>query len=858
MHIDLERRQASLSVGEFSDFMPGPREAAGEARGLWRAQLGSRWHRELQAREVANGTPARFEVVLNGAVRHRGWTLSLTGRIDQLLEFPERRLLREVKTVLHPLPAEAAELRAAHPAWFIQAALYAMLLRQEEATGTALAAVSAELVFVEADSGLLQSVPLDRRDEALLEAQLERVTGFLEQRWQSRERLRHMRISSPFAQFRSGQEEALARLKTALAGASSTILFEAPTGFGKTGILLDAALGAMKNGRFDRLVYLTSKATGQLHVIETLGKLCAPQEEAAETGTPLSQWLVRPKSEHCVNDSFRCHRDLCPYLRDLPHRWTNSGVQLICQNPESKRGIADLREAGRAALVCPYEITRAALPFADVWVGDINYVFDPGVCSLFMEQPGFLPEQTLLIVDEAHNLPSRVADAYSQVFEEDACFALAMELRRLRAGQSLLRCFDAWTQFLSHLHESKALSLADEEDALHMLGDLAQAILVTPLDTVSMDPGSAEQLWAIVAFMENHRAQPSLERLWWSPKRGVLSIVCLNAAPAIAETLKLFGAVLLSSATFGPTQTYQDALGLDGRDEDHKPESLSRLSQRTEELPPAPPRLGKLTKRQTKALLSKVTNAAELLRVEEEREAAALTLVSAQAPWREHAYEVAVDLRVDTRFQHRESHYLRTAETLRDWHELAAIRDPLCTVFFPSYAYAETIQNELRRVAPALRHTLQPRGADLAEQTAWLQEALTTSDILFLVLGSSFAEGIDLLGGKVRRALVVGPALPEVNPVQQARMDSLARLGRNESFRRIYQIPGIQKVNQALGRLVRAPGHTARILLHCQRFADPGYEDLLQPEYRQGQRITDDPALHSWFASPGSLNSLQL
>ena len=116
-----------------------------------------------------------------------------------------------------------------------------------------------------------------------------------------------------------------------------------------------------------------------------------------------------------------------------------------------------------------------------------------------------------------------------------------------------------------------------------------------------------------------------------------------------------------------------------------------------------------------------------------------------------------------------------------------------------------------REFGPA---ALQPRRSELSAQNAWLDGALGEGRALFLVLGSGFAEGIDLLGGRVAHAMVVGPALPEVNPVQKARLAAFAHLGRDAAFDRVYRIPGMQKVNQALGRLVRAPGQSARVLLH--------------------------------------------
>jgi DNA excision repair protein ERCC-2 len=141
---------------------------------------------------------------------------------------------------------------------------------------------------------------------------------------------------------------------------------------------------------------------------------------------------------------------------------------------------------------------------------------------------------------------------------------------------------------------------------------------------------------------------------------------------------------------------------------------------------------------------------------------------------------------------------------------------------------------------------MQPRVRELAKQAAFIEEHLAFSDALFLVLGSSFAESIDLLGGRIASAVIVGPALPEVNAVQKARMDVTRGAGR-DAFREVYQIPAMQKINQALGRLVRAPGQRCRALLHCRRFDGASYEDLLAPEYQGGRRIASDEDLAAWL-----------
>src|SRR4051794_18714074 len=107
MNFDLEQRTAALGVGEFADFSVGPREASGGPQGLWRAQLGTHWHNELRAQAISeHATAAEFEIPITGKIFHRGWTLTLTGRIDQIIRRGETVTLREIKSVTRPLPAD--------------------------------------------------------------------------------------------------------------------------------------------------------------------------------------------------------------------------------------------------------------------------------------------------------------------------------------------------------------------------------------------------------------------------------------------------------------------------------------------------------------------------------------------------------------------------------------------------------------------------------------------------------------------------------------------------------------------------------------------------------------------------------
>lgn len=936
MIFDLDKRTAALAAGEFSAFSLGPREAGdGAGGGIWRAQLGTQWHNELRTRATAeHAEAAEFEIPISGRIAHRGWTVSLTGRIDQLIhpgppapatlvalertsvgagpasaEAPcqpptgpgettspppsaGRRPLRpaltvrEIKSVTRSLPADESELRRDYPEYFIQLATYVALgrlglLRRDRPDQAGMdgmdgddfsgAAIRGELVFVETGTGVVQTVAFSPADDALFRAQLERVTEFLDLRFRARERLRRLRYRPAFATPRPGQETTLAELTTTFER-RPLVLFEAPTGFGKTGVLLEFALGQLRSGHFDRALYLTSKSTGQLQVVRTLRTMTAPASAAGAPGplaaanppdqpappngsaapaesTGVAVWHVRNKAEHCVNPVFHCVRDSCSYLAGAAGRWASSGLARFYLDEHHARDLDTLRAAGRDARICPYEITRAALGFNDVWIGDYNYVFAPRNRGLFYDQPGFAPARTLLLIDEAHNLPARVADAYSHAFTAADAYTVREELHRVRAPAALVTAWDHWCHFLHHLRPTDALRPADEDDARDLLGGITKGVSATPLDYAALGPYAADALWQVPSLVDELDGS-ELPRLWWCPRDGELALTCLNAAAAIGATLREYGGVVLASATLTPVDGFTAACGLHTAAHVPGPRDLitpAAVADAADGAAPVPDRLGKLNKRETRRLYRQLTSAAELLRVEEARDAASPALLRAHAPWREGTYDVAFDARVDTTFQHRSHHYATTAATIADLQ--AAARGPVAA-FFPSYAYADAIRQELANRQPRFRTAVQPKVRDLAAQGAWVDESLLTADGLFLVLGSSFAESIDALGGRISHAIVVGPALPEVNAVQRARLAEAARsaASREAAFRQVYQIPGMTKVNQALGRLVRAPGQHAHVLLHCRRFQEASYLALLAPEYRTGPLLRDDAALAGWLA----------
>jgi len=798
--LDHANRLARFAVGELATFAPGPRAVGDGASTRWRMEIGSHWHRELRAASGPDDFQCQHEVGVSGTLARRGWRFELEGRIDQLHLTGSGCVIREIKTTLEKLPRDNAELRAAHPSHFIQLGLY---VRLSELMNPA-QSFRGQLLFVEAGTGLQQGVAFNDQDRAATEAHLDFVADFLEQRHATLARLRRLTWHPAFTAPRPGQETILADLAAALSLAGSDappapVVLAAPTGYGKTGILLETAFAALRAGRADRVVYLTGKSTGQLHVLATLqSMLGAPAVSSGDAPPQLSAWNLRPKREHCINDVFRCTRDRCRFLHDLPHRYRESGLARFHLFPADARDLPAVRAAGLAAQVCPYEIARAALPDCSVWLGDFNYLFAPANRGVFVDQPTWDPATTLLIIDEAHHLPARVAEAHSQALAADELHALLAELPD-SAARPLRRALEALWRLLAALPAADALDLDTEDDLAAALRTATEALAKHQPDQDELAPPSADLLFrppALVAWLEDR----TLEKLLWSPSPATLRFTCLDAAPVIGKQLREFAAVILATATPPPAEVFAASLGLSSA---HSESLGIRHS--------------------------------------------SLVILTPAAPWRDQAYDVALDLRVDTTFRRRESHHATTAATLAALRE--ASPGPV-VVFFPSYAYAGTITALLDRDHPALRCALQPRSADLATQSAWIDEKLALADILVFVIGGSFAEGIDHLGGRITHAMVVGPALPELNALQRAREAALARhVPAPEAFRRTYLVPGLQKVNQALGRLVRAPGQHCRVLLHCRRFADPAYASLLAPEYQFGTHVFDDADLAKWLAA---------
>ena len=763
----MDQRRVSMSVRAFAEFgQPGG--TMGGFQTLWRMRVGQAWHTTLQQNTEEtyslNGETAEFEKSVKGELVFGDWTFALQGRIDQHLSTANGGEIREVKTVSTSLPDDPDILLARYPSYPIQAACYLPLFKQTFPDKQQ--ELECVLLLVNIEDGFTQRIIIENGDERL-EEQANKFVEFLESRRAAEQRRLQITFELPFTELRPGQEEVQNAFQS-LGDSDKPVCFEAPTGFGKTGLVLQHGLDAMRSNWVQRLVILSGKSTGQIQVCKQLSQMLKTSEDP-----PLVMQL-RNQVDHYDG------------LAQIPSR-QDSTERLLSLNaliPTLFDGgflyLERIREFSEEHDLDPYEVSRAALPFADILVADYNYIFAPGVRGFLESSWGWNPQHTLLIIDEAHNLPGRVAAAWS--IELNRADAESLRTRLFFEGSAysqICQTLDLMIECIKGSEPDQKLSDTKHYTLADTLRSLKESVQKGAFIWEHLEEQEAQTLSNLL-FAETVLRLATFPLLLIGGRDANIRIDCLDASREIELATSPFKRTIFMSATLSPCRFAEGSLGLAG----HTP----------------------------------------------------LWIVG-QAPWRDGRYTIRHKPKIDTRFKQRQRFHQEISALLA---ELAESADSLPAVaFFSSYAYAETIRVYLEVIAPHLRVVIQEKGLNIDEQTRFIGKSLYTSDLLFLILGSSFSEGIDILGGHISHAAVIGPALPELSPQREALREYFSELhGNDTAFQQAYIIPGMQKINQALGRLVRSPEHCAHITLIGKRLSEPRYTQLLAPEY---QTASDTP-----------------
>ncbi|WP_028204235.1 ATP-dependent DNA helicase [Paraburkholderia nodosa] len=720
---------------------------------------------------IAARRPSGYEteIALSGTFE----SLTVRGRADGY--DPARRRLEEFKTYRGDLDAMRENQRALH---WAQLRVYGALLCDK----LGLDALELALVYYDIGSGRETALVEHASASALraaFETQCRRFVAWAEQ--ESAHRAARdaalAALSLPHPQFRHGQRD-LAEAVWRAATQGRCLLAQAPTGIGKTIGTLFPQLKACPRAAIDKVVFLSAKSSGRQLALDALATLTSAQDEASadaqRTKVPLRVLELVAREKSCEHPEAACHGESCPLARGFYDRLPAARAAAL---ERVRLDRAALRAVASEHAVCPYYLGQELARWSDVIVGDYNYWFDASA-MLFM-LAAHNQWRASVLVDEAHNLPERARAMYSAELVQTRIDAVrrAASAPLKRALARLQKHWNAQNAVLpgawrasDTLPEGLVAALGD---VIGAIGDqLAEAALVRDpeLERFYFD---ALHFTRIAERFDTHSLFDITPLAHQNARRPRSTLAIRNIVPADALRPRIATAhsIALFSATLSPTHYYSDMLGLPAN----------------------------------------------------------TVSIDIDTPFRAEQLDVHIARHISTRYKDRE----RSLEALvgRVAAQFAErTGNYLC--FFSSYDYLQQAADAFAARHPEVDVWLQSRTMDEAGQQAFVARFVEGGrGIGFAVLGGAFGEGIDLPGTRLIGTFIATLGMPQVNAVNEAmraRMDTLY----GDGFDYTYLIPGLRKVVQAAGRVIRTEHDRGVVHLLDDRFAQPGVRALLPAWWR--------------------------
>ncbi len=721
------------------------------------------------------------------------WRLQVGGRCDALLDLPDGPLLVEAKSFMGP-PDQLPP--AGEPVHWAQARLYAWIYL---AARPELASMRVGLAYLSLDTPEVVEIvqPADRRS---LEAFFIETCRIYAEFTGNQLRSLKFRIQSgldcrfPYPNLRLGQKRFMQEVVGA-ARQKGCAFIQAPTGTGKTMAALYPAVKAVANHLADHVFYLTAMTSTRLVAAKAL-------EDMRQTGLHMKYVILYAKEKLCLAPDIYCDSRTCPYAVSYYDHRPAALRQLFLLESISQE---EILACARQHQVCPFELSLDIALYCEIIICDYNHAFDPRVrLDRFFGQD---LQSQLLLVDEAHNLPSRSREMFSALIDNETLAAAIAAVKGLSPflEQALGRIQAYLDQVLPALTGTEPALDAVEKNiskAAVMIADQYRAMRELPSVLLSL---LGRFSFACREFLERHTEFPqrrALLEFYFSAlffsrvadeffdkayvttakrqdNRLEIQLMCLDAAEKLTAAYQGRHAAVFFSATLSPLAYYIGLLS--GAERRLPPESLLLPS-------PFPP---------------------ENL----------LVLSCSQ---------------LSTRFKQRQE----TAQAILQLI-LAAARQRIGNylVFVPSFAYLAMLRNLARALTPAERGDL-----DWMFQAPAMNEALrrkylrrfeqygARTLIAVAVIGGVFSEGIDLVGEKLAGVIIVGVGLPQICPEREIMKQYYAeKLGSGYEY--AYLFPGFNKVQQAAGRVIRSETDRGFVLLIDDRYATPAYTELFPAEW---------------------------
>jgi DNA excision repair protein ERCC-2 len=572
----------------------------------------------------------------------------------------------------------------------------------------------------------------------------------------------------PHGAFRSGQR-ALAVAVYRAARDGRCLLAQAPTGIGKTLGTVFPMLKACGEDRLDRVFFLTAKTPGRALALDALDTLRA---SAAEVPLRTLELVARDKA--CEHPDKACHGDSCPLARGFHDRLAAARAAALDGRRLDR---AAVRAVALAHEVCPYYLAQELARWSDVVIGDYNYYYDTSALLHGLVQQN--QWRVGVLVDEAHNLLDRARRMYSAALDP---FALA-DVRK-RADGPLARPLDRLKREWNALNraQEQAYAVLDAvpprllSAAQNLIGKATEQLADAPLsidETVLRFCFDAMHFVALAEQFDTHSLFDVTQTAGGGKGKRRSTLCVRNVVPAdfLAPRHAAAHATVLFSGTLSPFQFHRDTLGLP----------------------------------------------------------ADTAWIDVDGPFRAEQLTVKVAAHVSTRWRDRERSLEPIVALIAEQY---AARPGNYLGYLSSFEYLQQVVARLRERHPALPVWVQEPGMDEAARDAFLARFRPDGQgIGFAVLGGAFGEGIDLVGDKLIGAFIATLGLPQLNDVNEAMRRALdARFGNGYDY--LYLFPGLQKVVQAAGRVIRTEQDEGVVHLIDDRYRRRAVRDLLPRWWR--------------------------
>lgn len=572
-------------------------------------------------------------------------------------------------------------------------------------------------------------------------------------------------VAFPHPQFHAGQRQLAEAIYKAIQR-KTALLAQAPTGIGKSIGTLFPALKAMAAGLLDKVFFLTAKTSGRQMA---LGALAALRHDDGPLPLRVLELVARDKA--CEYRDRACNGGSCPLAKGFYDRLPAAREDALNAYALDQNSV---REVARRHRVCPYYLAQDLVRWADVVVGDYNYYFDAS--ALLHSLTVVNDWRVAVLVDEAHNLVERGRAMYSVALLEND-IPTVKGSTHADSARALDRLAGDWRAFRAQQQAAYAPHPAPPQVLVERLTQTVAALGDYYTEQPDAGPPHLQRFYfdalhflqLAEVFGEHSVCDLQVDRFpGIGQTQSTVSIRNIVPAPFLVPRLRAATSVILFSATVNPPRYYRSLLGL------------------AEDTP----------------------------------------WLDVPSPFAASQIELHIARGISTRYRDRAQSVVPIADLIA----AQCRKQPgNYLAFFSSYDYLRQIAAALAERHPQLAMHAQKAGMTEPEQREFLARFTELSGIVGLaVLGGAFAEGVDLPGSRLIGAFVATLGLPQVNAINEVMRERLTDIfGAESGYDYAYLYPGLQKVVQAAGRVIRTREDRGTIHLIDDRYTQRRVREVL-------------------------------